>query len=151
MELLIPKPLPFLKLGLSNIMIIYMLFSGLIIEAFIVTIAKTIVGGFIVGTLFNPTTLMSLNGGILSYLTMLLLIKSKISFSVIGISIIGSVAHNLAQLVTVKYIVFQDQKIFYLFPFLLIFALITGIITGYIALLLIKHINLRQFYEKISV
>ena len=82
-ELLIPKPLHFLKLGLSNIMIIYMLFSGLIIEAFIVTIAKTIVGGFIVGTLFNPTTLMSLNGGILSYLTMLLLIKSKISFSVI--------------------------------------------------------------------
>ncbi|HPY95623.1 MAG TPA: Gx transporter family protein [Candidatus Cloacimonadota bacterium] len=148
LEFFIPKPLPFLKLGLSNVMIVYLLFSGLTIEALIVTIAKTIIGGFFTGTIFNPTTIMSLNGGLAAYFFMFLALKTKINFSVIGISLIGSVMHNLAQLFTVKFLVLQNQKIFYLVPVLLILALLTGFITGYIALLLLKHLDLKKLYEK---
>jgi heptaprenyl diphosphate synthase len=148
LEMFIPKPLPFMKIGLSNVMIVYMLFSNMPYEALIVTLAKTLVGGFVTGTLFNPTTLMSLNGGLLAYLFMIFFMKTKINFSVIGISIIGSVMHNMGQLLTVNLFVIKNQKILYLFPLLLVLALATGLFTGYSAFLLLKHLNLRSLYEK---
>jgi len=148
LEMFIPKPLPFMKIGLSNVMIVYMLFSDLVSEALIVTLAKTVVGGFITGTLFNPTTLMSFSGGILAYIFMLFFMRSKIPFSVIGISIIGAVMHNIGQLLTVNLLLIKDQKILYLFPILLLLALVTGLFTGYAACLLLKHLNLRSLYER---
>jgi len=61
-ESFIPKPFPFMKLGLANIVVLILLISGNLRYAFLVVIGKTIVGGFFSGLLLSPTTLLSLSG-----------------------------------------------------------------------------------------
>ena len=134
-ENFIPKPLPFMKLGLANIVILILIFSGNAKTAFIISISKTIIGGFFSGTILSPTTLLSLSGSILSVIIMFIFWKSTISFSIIGISIIGAISHNFAQIFVVRLILIKKDDIFYLTPLLIIMGIITGIITGYLAYL----------------
>ena len=132
LDTLIPKPLPFMRLGLANIVILLLLLANDLKSAIIVTFAKTIIGGFFSGALISPTTILSLSGGAFAILIMYLAMKSRIPFSVIGISICGAVAHNLTQIVLVRFILIKSSTIFYLTPILIIFGITTGIFTGYL-------------------
>ena len=63
---------------------------------------------------------------------MILLFKiRKCPFSVIGISIIGAISHNVAQLF-VSIIVTKTVSLIYYLPVLLAFSLISGMVTGVI-------------------
>lgn len=132
-ENLIPKPLPFMKLGLANAIILYVIYTFGFKTAFIVGISKTILGALLAGTILSPTALMSLGGTFMALLMMLLSLKSPIPFSIIGISVIGAVTHNIMQLIIVRFVIIGDDGIFYLTPILIILGIVTGIITGYIA------------------
>lgn len=140
-ESLIPKPLPFMKLGLANIVVIFLLINFGFKDAFIVTIAKSVIGGFFVGTIFTPTMLMSLGGSLAAVFMMYPAIKSRINFSLVGISIIGAISHNIAQLIIVRFLLIKESTVFYLTPILVIMGIVTGIITGYIASVLIKKMQ----------
>jgi heptaprenyl diphosphate synthase len=141
LESFIPKILPFMKIGLANIIPLILIIRKNHREAFIVIIAKIILGGFITGTLFSPTTLLSLCGGLFAFLIMIILIYLPVNFSIIGISIAGAVFHNLGQLFAVRLLLIKENEIFYLTPLLIILGMITGVITGYIAHLLLKKIG----------
>ncbi len=149
-EMMIPKPLPFIKLGLTNVVIITLIYSNMPIEAIIVTFAKTIAGGFITGTIFSPTTLLSLTGGTSALLVMLFCYYSKSPFSIIGVSILSSVTHNIVQLITINLTIIQETKLLYLIPLLIVLGIITGFITGYFSHLFMTHLDLRRLYEKTS-
>ncbi|MEA2097317.1 MAG: Gx transporter family protein [Candidatus Cloacimonadota bacterium] len=140
-ESFIPKPFPFMKLGLANIVVLLLLVSGNVRYALIVIIGKTVAGGFFSGLFLSPTTLLSISGSLCSLGIMALFIKSKVHFSVIGISILGAVAHNLAQIVVVRLILIKENTIFYLTPLLIFMGIVTGIIIGYIAKLFMDRIN----------
>ena len=140
-ESFIPKPFPFMKLGLANIVVLLLLVSGNVRYALIVIIGKTVAGGFFSGLFLSPTTLLSISGSLCSLGIMVLFIKSKVHFSVIGISILGAVAHNLAQIAVVRLILIKENTIFYLTPLLIIMGIVTGIIIGYIAKLFMDRIN----------
>ena len=140
-ESFIPKPFPFMKLGLANIVVLLLLVSGNMRYAFIVIIGKTVAGGFFSGLFLSPTTLLSISGSICSLCVMTIAIKSKVHFSIIGISIVGAVAHNLAQIAVVRLILIKENTIFYLTPLLIIMGIVTGIIIGYIAKLFLDRIN----------
>ncbi len=139
LETLIPKPFPFVKIGLANIIILILLASNSAKVAFLVTISKTIMGGFLVGTIFTPTTIISLASGIIALFTMFIVFKTKINFSFIGVSILGAITHNFTQILVVRILLIKENSIFYLTPILIILGIITGVITGYLAIL---------FYEK---
>ncbi|MCD4817150.1 MAG: Gx transporter family protein [Candidatus Cloacimonetes bacterium] len=132
-ENLIPRPLPFLKFGLANIVVLILLFQKKTGIAFIVGISKTIIGGFLSGTLFNPSTVFSLVGTLGSLLVMIFFLKFHIGFSLIGISILGAVTHNICQIFSVRLILIRDDSIYYLIPMLIIIGLVTGFVTGYFA------------------
>ncbi|HHE37284.1 MAG TPA: Gx transporter family protein [Candidatus Cloacimonetes bacterium] len=140
-ENFIPKPLPFMKFGLANIVILILLFVYNFKNAFIVAVSKTLIGGFFSGTLLSPTTILSLSGSICSLLVMFLFLKTKINFSIIGISILGAVFHNLAQISIVRFLLIKEDSIFYLAPILILMGIITGIITGFLAHLFINRIE----------
>ena len=59
----------------------------------------------------------------------------------IGISILGAVTHNFAQIAVVRLILIKENTIFYLTPLLIIMGIVTGIIIGYIAKLFMDRIN----------
>ena len=132
----IPVPIPGIKLGLANLVIITALYSMGGKDAFILSLIRTILVGFTFGNLSMMA--FSLAGGLLSWLTMYIFYKSNL-FTIIGVSIIGGVAHNIGQ-VSMAVIVNYNMNIFYILPLLTISGIVTGALIGIIASLIVKRI-----------
>ncbi|MCB5252485.1 MAG: Gx transporter family protein [Candidatus Cloacimonadaceae bacterium] len=126
-------PLPFLRLGLSNIVVLYLVWNRRIFSAVIVNLAKSIVGGVATFTLLSPTVILSVSGGFIAVLIMSAGLLMRPRFSLIGISILGAISHNLTQLVLARYLIITNDSLFVLTPILILFGLISGIITAYIS------------------
>lgn len=139
-------PLPFLRIGLANVVIVYLLFEREAVLAFTVNILKTLIGGFASFTLISPATVLSLLGGIGALTIMWLLMQSRLGFSLIGISIAGAVTHNVVQLLCVRWILITRDSVLLLMPALMIAGIFTGLITGVIALQLRLRLD-NQIYS----
>ncbi len=137
-EFLIPISYGYgLKLGLANIAIVAILYTFSAKEAFIVSILRI----FIIGIWFGNgiSLILSLAGGILS-LTIMTLIKRCKMLTVITVSIIGALCHNVGQLVAAYFVTSVPGLMFYL-PVLMIGGLITGAVIGIISKIIIKALK----------
>lgn len=130
-ELLIPIQfgVPGMKLGLANLVIVIFLYKRNAKEAMLLSIVRILLSGFMFSNLFS--ILYSLAGGILSLIVMAVLKKTE-TFSVIGVSIAGGVAHNMGQLV-IAMLVVETYRVGYYFPVLLITGMVTGMLIGVIS------------------
>lgn len=133
LEYLIPKPMPFIRLGLSNLPVIL---SFKILPAkyvFLLVILKTLGQGILNGTLLSYVFLFSLSGSFASFLVMYAsfrLLSNKISY--FGLSLLGSLASSLAQLFLSINFIFGTSSIIIIPPFLSM-ALISGALIGIFA------------------
>jgi heptaprenyl diphosphate synthase len=125
LEHLIPKPLPFMRLGLANLPLLLALDIFPVKHFFLLVLIKVLGQGLVTGTLFSYVALFSFAGTVLSASVMLFLRRIVKKNSFIGISIAGAFVSNAAQLVLARYIVFGEGVIFLAPPFLA-----AGIITG---------------------
>lgn len=127
-ETLIPIQLgiPGVKLGLANLIIVIALYRMRLSEAYLLSIVRVLLAGFIFGNYFS--IVYSLAGGLLS-LTVMALLRKKGGFSVIGISIAGGVFHNIGQLIVAS-IVVETFSVVYYFPVLLVAGVVTGLLIG---------------------
>jgi len=141
-EGMIPKPLPFMRIGLANVFILLILVQIDFLSALVVTLTKVIIGNLFSGLLFTPLILFSLVSGVLSLLVMYAVYKSRISFSLVGVSITGALSHLLTQLVLGYFLFVHTSRIFALFPIILIIGLVSGLITGILVIILYKNIRL---------
>lgn len=141
----IPIPVPGIKLGLANIItLIAIVFLPLKDVLLVVTIRC-----FVVAILTRGIMMLafSLTGGILSALAMFLLYK-KLSnlFSIKGISILGAIVHNTAQITVASFLLADTVIILYL-PVLLVSAVVTGFITGAIGEMAISEIMKKKLFN----
>ncbi|HBY71173.1 MAG TPA: heptaprenyl diphosphate synthase [Lachnospiraceae bacterium] len=137
-ESLIPFPfIPGIKLGLANLVVIVALYGMGWKEAFVLSLIRIILVGFTFGNL--STMLYSLAGGLLSWLMMVLAKKSK-WFSMVGVSIIGGISHNIGQIIVAILTVSNVYLVTYL-PVLLITGAITGALIGFLGALIVKRIK----------
>ena len=141
-ESVIPKPLPFMRIGLANVFILLILVQIGFFPALVVTLTKVIIGNLFSGLLFTPLVLFSLVSSIVSLAVMWTLYKSRISFSMIGVSIAGALSHLLTQLVLGYFLFIHSSRIFALLPIVLLVGLISGLITGMLVIILYKNIRL---------
>ncbi len=98
-EYAIPRPLPFMRLGLSNLPVL--LGIGLFApkELLLLWLLKTVGQNLIAGTLASYVFLFSAAGGLASLAVMLALSPLKDRFvSIVGMSVAGAFASNLAQM-----------------------------------------------------
>ena len=121
--------IPGVKLGLTNLIVVVMLYCTGTKEAFGVSVARILLAGFLFGKLFS--ILYSLAGGVLSFIVMCLLKKTG-RFHVISVSVTGGISHNLGQLIAAAFVV-ETYDIFYYMPFLLIAGVATGFVIGMLA------------------
>lgn len=121
--------IPGVKLGLTNLIVVVMLYCTGTKEAFGVSVARILLAGFLFGNLFS--ILYSLAGGVLSFIVMCLLKKTG-RFHVISVSVTGGISHNLGQLIAAAFVV-ETYDIFYYMPFLLIAGVATGFVIGMLA------------------
>ena len=130
--------IPGIKLGLANLVVVIALYKAKKPSyALIVSVIRIILSGFMFGNMF--AILYSIAGGLLSFAVMIIL-KKKESFSIMGVSIAGGVFHNIGQLF-VAMIVVESYKIGFYFPVLLIAGLITGALIGIVAGEVLKRIK----------
>ena len=146
LETYIPNPLivifPGAKLGLSNIItLISLMLLGVKDTVIIVTI-RVILSSIFAGPL--SYLLFSIGGAYLSLLFMYLASKIK-DLSLIGISIIGAIGHNIGQLIVASLIIENILAIGYL-PFMLMASLVTGMFVGLVSRYTIP--KLKHFYSK---
>ncbi len=129
--------IPGIKVGLPNIVIIFILYKYGLKEAVTVSVLRV----FIVALLFgNVMTLAySLAGAMLSIFAMALL-KKLDKFSEVGVSIVGGVAHNLGQIL-VAVALLNSTLIGYYMIVLTITGTLAGVFVGLTGSLLIKRMN----------
>ena len=127
-------PLPYLfpgaKLGLANIISLLVLLLFGFKDALLVSFLRIILGGLMSGTFLTITFWLSFSGGIASTLVMgagYRLASGEIS--TVGLSIIGALTHNLAQ-ITVAALMIGNWGILVYLPYLIFFALPTGFFVG---------------------
>lgn len=138
-ETLIPMPIPIpgVKLGLANLMILIVLRLYGVREGLLVNILRILLSGFLFGSF--STILYSLAGGLFSFAVMTLLLKLNF-FSLTGVSIVGGVCHNIGQL-ALAIVVLDSVSLLYYMPALLISGLITGLLIGIGAEQVLKRIT----------
>ena len=121
--------IPGVKLGLANTVLLYALYLLDVPSAILLMFLKVGVSGFLFGGL--AAMLYSFAGGVFSLVVMILARKLP-GFSVVGVSVLGAVAHNIGQMLVAIFVV-QTRAILAYLPVLLIAAAITGTLTGLIA------------------
>ena len=131
---------PGAKLGLANIVSLIAISLFGFASAFQVVIFRVLLASLLAGTFMTINFYLSFTGGLLSFLLMYLAYYFlKDYLSLIGISIIGAVAHNTAQ-ITAAYFIIANPGIFYYLPFLIMLALPTGFGVGLVSYFTLKHL-----------
>lgn len=144
-EAFIPKPFPWLKLGLANIVTILVLEKFDLKTAIELTLLRVFIQNITFGTIFTPTFVISIMSGSASVIVMGLLFKVRDKLSLVSISIVSALVHNLVQLVVVYFLLFRNISIYskYTFIFILVFTGI-GIFSGFITGVICEKINIRR-------
>ena len=130
-----------MKLGLTNLVVVFALYTGSLSEnqftqsarphfAWLINIMRILIAGFMFG---NPFSIIySLAGGILS-LAVMSLLKKRGSFGITGVSVAGGCSHNIGQLIVAALAV-ESYNVFFYLPPLLISGAVTGFIIGAVAM-----------------
>lgn len=141
-ESLIPPffAVPGIKLGLSNIISIYLLYTLGFKYAITVSLLRVAISSLLFGT--TLTLAYSLAGALFSLLLMYLFKRLSL-FSEVGVSIIGGVSHNAAQII-VAVIIMNTKQIVYYLPPLIVSGVITGAVIGIGGALLIKKLRFKE-------
>ncbi|MBQ5329219.1 MAG: Gx transporter family protein [Oscillospiraceae bacterium] len=136
-EALVPLSfaVPGIKMGLANIVIIFVLYKIGTKEAILVSIIRVI----LVSLLFSNVMAMaySIAGAVLS-LGIMWILKKTDKFSVIGVSIAGGIMHNVGQIIMAVILLGTEQIALYL-PVLIITGTATGVVIGIVSGLVINR------------
>ncbi len=124
--LAIPMIVPGMKLGLANVAVLIALYILDNKTAFSISILRILISAL----LFTgfASFLYSASGALLSFTVMAFCKKTNI-FSMIAVSILGGISHNIGQ-ITIACVIVENIGLFYYMPFLIILGIATGFITG---------------------
>jgi len=142
-ESLLPTPIPWLRLGLANIITLVALFLYGLRVAMMVTLIRVTLASLFAGTFLGPGFLLSMGGGITSTLAMgYVLYLSPRIFSPVGLSVIGALFHNIAQLLLAYVIIIQRLgAVLLIGPFIILLGVLTGTVNGIIAGFIIRNLK----------
>ncbi len=138
----IPTPVPGIKIGLANLVSLTGLFFLHPAQIFIILVSRILLAGLMFGNM--STIIYSLAGGVVSFLIMYLFKRLKL-FSALGISMLGGVFHNLAQL-SVACILLSSTSLLMYLPVLIIAGVVSGLLIGTVTELVSKTVQ-KNFYS----
>ena len=142
-EAFIPTPVPWLRLGLANIITLTTLCLYGLRAGMTVTLTRVFVRSLLAGTFLGPAFVMSLGGGVVSTLVMWAMYSIfKRHLGIVSLSVFGALTHNIVQLFLAYFLfVRRIEAILIVSPIILFFGLITGVFNGIITNLIIKKIE----------
>ena len=138
-EMMIP-PIPMLppgaKLGLSNLVTMYVAGTIGLVPAICIAVVKGLFSGLMRGF---TAMLMSLCGGVVSTFIMWLLLRLKKPFGYAGLGVSGALTHNAAQLLVAALL--TTPAVIYYIPWLILFGVLAGLLTGAILRVIFPLLN----------
>ena len=127
--------IPGIKMGLPNIIIIFLLYKRGAVPAMWVSLLRMILVSILFGNVM--ALLYSLAGGALSLLVMTVL--KRLGFmSEIGVSVAGGVCHNIGQILMAM-LLLETAELGYYLVVLTVTGTVAGILVGICGSLLIKY------------
>lgn len=142
-ESLIPMPIPWLRIGLSNIITLatFILFGFR--SALMVTLIRVMLASVFTGSFLGPGFILSLGGGV-SAIFAIGIVSYAVPglFGTVGLSLISAFFHNLTQLF-LAYVLFirSIEPVLFITPILILIGALTGLVNGLVADLLIKGLK----------
>lgn len=133
----ISAQVPGIKMGLGNIIIVFVLYRYSLKEAAVVSACRLVISTLLFS---NPTTFVyGAAGAFLSLLVMAVL--KKLDFlSTVGVSVLGAVCHNLGQII-IAMIFLKTIEIGYYMIILTLTGTIAGILIGLCAAYLTRALK----------
>lgn len=147
-EFLLPPlfvAVPGIKLGLPNVVILYVLYCLGLRYAALVSFIRLCVSSMLFGN--AVTFAYSLAGAVLSLLVMTLL-KKLDKLSEVGVSVSGGVAHNLGQVVVAAFLLDTPQIAYYMIV-LVFTGTVAGVVIGMAAALLVKRLPKEKLFKRL--
>lgn len=140
----LPVPVPGVKLGLANIVSLAAISLFGWREALAVAVARVALGTLLGGVFLGPSFALGLGGAVASTLAMAWAHERwRPTLSLAGVSVAGAAVHNLAQLGVAAVLVSSAGLLWYL-PYLLLFAVPTGLATGLTAAFFLARLPRRR-------
>lgn len=138
-----PLFLPGAKMGLSNIFSLLALFILGPAEAIILVVVRTVLGSIFMGNM--STLLYSFTAGLVSVVISSLLVTFVYPrVSVIAVSVVAAVMHNLAQNL-VFCLVSDTPEMFGYMPYLALLGVVAGLIVGFAVWFILRTVPPRVF------
>lgn len=141
LESAIPLPIAFpgARLGLSNMVVLITLVVFGFKDGITVAMLKSAVLMLVTGSV--SSFIYSFSGAVLSCIAMYIGYRffSKI-FSLIGVSILGALSHNFAQ-ISVATIIMSNLKIYTYLPFLMLISIFSGYFVGLASTYIIRNLR----------
>ncbi len=131
--------IPGIKIGLSNIVTVFLLYVYGWREAGCVSLVRVCLSALLFGSAVS--FIYSLSGAVLSFLIMIIL-KGLPTFSEMGVSVAGGVFHNAGQILCAC-LIMENAKISAYLPPLVISGTVAGAVIGIIAGMLVKKLRNR--------
>ena len=133
--------LPGIKMGLPNIVIVFLLYRRGPLYAAGVSLLRILLVSMLFGNVM--ALLYSLAGGILSLLVMALLRRFRI-LSPVGVSVAGGVTHNIGQILTAM-LLLETAELGYYLVVLTVTGTVAGILVGLCGAVLIEKLPKKLF------
>lgn len=134
----IPLPVPGFRLGLANILSLIALYYFDARALFTIGIVRVLFASLLSGMLFATSFWLSLAGMLLSALAMTIARRCS-CFSIYGMSVLGSAAHCVAQVMVVTWI-YQQFFMQALLPILVALSIPTGLLIAMLADQVLKRL-----------
>jgi len=132
LEGLLPRPVPWFRLGLSNIVVLLVLVRQGPLPALKLSLIRTVLGSLFLGNLLTPVILLNLAGSVASWGAMSALLPLyPRRVSLVGISLTGAAFHATAQWATAIFILLPGLA-WSLLPLVLLPSLAAGVVVGLI-------------------
>ncbi len=142
LEALLPAPAPWFRLGFANILAVTALFLYGGRAAWAVTLGRILLGSLLLGRLFSPGFFLALSGGVMATLLMtwaFALAGRKLG--PVGASTLAAAGHATGQMLVAWLFLLRHDGLWLLFPYFLLFSLITGMANGWAAALLLEFLG----------
>lgn len=129
-----PVAIPGIKLGLANVIIIIMLYSASPKHAWTVAVMKVSLCALLFGS--ATSFLYSVCGAGLSLAVMTIAKKTKL-FSIVGVSSLGGIFHNMGQLICAYFFIGKGAILY--IPVLSVCGAVCGVLTGIASQIIMKR------------
>ena len=139
LEAALPSPLPGIKPGLANVVVIAVLLRLGWGTAAWVSLLRVLVSGLLLGTFLSPTFMLSLAGAVASVAILWAATRVGGAFGPIGLSVLAALAHMSGQFALAYALFIPHPGLLHLLPVLLTVALLFGTLSGILARILLRH------------